>query len=373
MTSNQMMKKLNVVMIGPSLEEKGGMGSVETLILETTPPDVNIEHLSTWDGEHSTLKLFLQASTIFLGKLLTQKVDLVHLHVAERGSVLRKCALAIIAFAFNKPVIMHTHGCEFPQFYTPLPSGIKQLINWVFQHCNYVVVLSKSWQEFYITHCQLQREKVIVLPNPVDIPDEIPQRQHSQPVNFLFLGKINKRKGIYDLLEAFGKLTKEQREQAQIILAGSGEIDQARQVATTLGIENQVQFPGWITPAQRNELLPKADVFLLPSYNEGLPMALLEAMSWGLPVITTPVGGIPEVITDQETGLLVNPGDIEQLRIAMQSLMEDDSLRLSLGCAARKRVEPHDVSHYSEHLFRLYDKAKRRSHKTDQLTTTQKF
>jgi glycosyltransferase involved in cell wall biosynthesis len=83
-------------------------------------------------------------------------------------------------------------------------------------------------------------------------------------------------------------------------------------------------------------------------------MALLEAMSWGLPAITTPVGGIPEVVTHNETGLLVDPGDVQQLTEALQSLIEDESLRLKLGSAARQRVTPLDVKHYSCSLHELY-------------------
>ncbi|MEC4893378.1 MAG: glycosyltransferase family 4 protein [Oscillatoria sp. PMC 1051.18] len=348
------MKKLNVVMLGPGLEEKGGMGSVETLILNTAPSEVKIEHASTWDGESSTLKLFSQAVTFFLGKLLRGKVDLVHIHVAEGGSTVRKSILALIAFAFRKPVIMHAHGCEFHLFYEKLPKLPKIGLNWVWRRCSYIIVLSESWKKFYSDRCGLKPEQVVVLPNPVAIPESIPDRQNSEQVKFLFLGKINQRKGIFDLLQAFAQLPPPQREKAQLILAGSGEIEQATNLAQSLQIDQQILFPGWITKQQCQELLAQADVFLLPSYNEGLPMALLEGMSWGLPAITTPVGGIPELVTDKQTGLLVNPGDITGLKGAMQSLIEDRSWRLQLGKAARDCVAPLDVKIYSRSLFDIY-------------------
>jgi glycosyltransferase involved in cell wall biosynthesis len=111
---------------------------------------------------------------------------------------------------------------------------------------------------------------------------------------------------------------------------------------------------GWIDSDKRNELLLKADLFILPSYNEALPMALLEAMAWGLPVIVTPVGGIPEVVTADENGLLVTPGDIQQLSSAMQSLITNEDLRLRLGDAARASAIEFDVTKYCVNLVNIY-------------------
>jgi glycosyltransferase involved in cell wall biosynthesis len=95
-------------------------------------------------------------------------------------------------------------------------------------------------------------------------------------------------------------------------------------------------------------------VFILPSYNEGLPMALLEAMSWGLPVITTPVGGIPELVISGTNGLLVNPGDIAGLSAALQSLVASEQLRLQLGNAARATVMPFEIGKYFSQLASVY-------------------
>ena len=355
------MKKLKVLMLGPSLEEKGGMGSVESLILDSSPAELQIQHLTIWDGEPSRqssrhrLKVFTWALIIFLGKLLKGQVDILHIHFSERGSTLRLSILTLIAMAFRKPVIMHAHGCEFHTFHASLPQALKQLMNWMLQKCTYLIALSESWKEFYINNCDLTEEQVVVLPNPVEIPENVPDRTNSQQkINIVFLGRIGKRKGVFDLLEAFAKITPEQRAQSELILAGIGQVEQANHLAEKLSLKEHVTFAGWVDPAKRSELLSKADVFLLPSYNEGLPMALLEAMSWGLPVITTPVGGIPEVITHNETGFLVNPGDVQQLAEALQSLIENKSLRLKLGSAARQRVAPLDVRIYSCSLSELY-------------------
>ena len=354
---NKPMPKLKVIMVGPSLEEKGGMGSVQTLIMDSATEEFHLEHISTWDGSPSKLrmvKVFAGSVVTFFGKLLGNQGDIIHIHLAERGSVVRKAIIAFIAWAWGKPVIMHTHGCEFHLFYHNLPKSLQQALNWVLQRCTYLIVLSESWQEFYLSHCGLKPERVIVLPNPVVMPSQVPERGSSDPVRILFLGKINQRKGVFDFLRAFAQLPASLQKRVELILAGSGETEQVLELLESLDINQQVTLPGWVNSQQKEELLAVADIFLLPSYNEGLPMALLEAMSWGLPAITTPVGGIGEVVIHQETGWLVNPGDISSLTQAMKTLIEDVSLRLSLGKAARAKIASFDIKNYSSSLFDLY-------------------
>lgn len=348
-------------MLGPSLQEKGGMGSVGTLIINTVPADVQMEHISTWDGELSR-KSSVNRLTVFIGavfslfwKLLKGEVDLVHIHLAERGSALRKSILILLVRAFGKPVILHAHGCEFHTFHGNLSPVMKRVLNLILRQSSYLIALSESWKDYYMKHCGFKAEQVVVFANPVEIPENVPDRANvNQKINFVSLGRIGKRKGAFDLIEAFAQLTPEQREKSELTLAGIGEVEEAKSLAESLNIKQHINFPGWVDPIGRSELLSKADVFVLPSYNEGLPMALLEAMSWELPVITTPVGGIPEVVTHTKTGLLVNPGDVSQLTEAVQSLIEDESLRVKLGTDARKRILPLDIKVYSRSLYELY-------------------
>ncbi|MDJ0680783.1 MAG: glycosyltransferase [Xenococcaceae cyanobacterium MO_167.B52] len=352
--TKQKKRKLNVFMFGPSLSEKGGMGAVQRQILNGVSEKVTIKHASTWDGKNNTFILFTRALIFFLEKLLKGQVDLVHIHVSEGGSVVRKSILALLAFAFSKPVIMHTHGCEFHLFYNKLPRTIKQLLNKVFQNCACLIVLSKSWKNIYIEQCNLKVNQVKVLYNPVAVPQSVYDRTNLDKITFLFLGKINQRKGIFDLLHALAMLPSVTRNKIRAILAGSGEIEKAEALAKELNIESLVEFPGWVNIKQRDDFLAQANVFVLPSYNEGLPMALLEAMSWGLPVVTTPVGGITEVVTHYKTGLLVQPGSIQELAASMQILIDNESLRLSLGNAARKQASLLDTKNYSHELLNLY-------------------
>ncbi len=347
-------KLLNVVMFGPCLSEKGGMGTVQKHIVRSVTQDIKIKHIATWTGSKNTIVIFLKGLLLFIYKLLRNQVDLIHIHVSERGSFLRKSIIATVAFIFSKPVIMHTHGCEFHIFYDSLPIPLKYLLNKVLQNCACVIVLSESWKQLYQEKCGLSPNKVLVRYNPVVTPEIIPSKVNSEKIVFLILGKVNERKGVFDLLHALSELSPETRKNVELIIAGSGEVDKAIALTKTLDIESLVRFTGWVNYQVRDQLLAEADVFVLPSYNEGLPMALLEAMAWKIPVITTPVGGIPEVIEHNQTGFLVEPGNIKAITASMLSLIEDESLRDKFGKAAYEKASLLDIKNYSKEIHNLY-------------------
>lgn len=357
--SSQGSKQIKAVMLGPTLLQQGGVAAVENLILRYPPTNVEIQHISTHEEGSLARRVmvFVWGLMRFFWQLSSFKIDLVHIHFAERGSAFRKAIALPLALLFRQPVILHAHGSEFHAFYTKLPEWLKQVMAGIFRQCTYLIVLSESWKEFYTTNLGLKSEQVVVLTNPVEMPATIPQRAGKESVNFVFLGRIGQRKGAFDLIRAFSMLPSEQQSKSTLILAGDGEVESARQLIESLNLGERITVLDWINTQQRNELLAKADVFVLPSYNEGLPMALLEAMSWGLSVITTPVGGIPEVVTQSVTGLLVNPGNIQELSDALKLLIEDQNLRLSLGTNARARVAPFDVKNYSLSLGDIYRKA----------------
>lgn len=348
--------KIQVVMLGASLDQNGGIATLEKLILKHTPTAFDIQHITSHD-EGTILhrvKIFGRGLKVLLEKILEGKVDLVHIHLSDGGSALRKAILTLIASLFRKPVIMHAHGAEFHLTYLNLPQWLQRLLSATFRQCICFIVLSKTWKDFYVFNLGLNEKQVFILPNPTELPAQVPSRTNVKKVKLVFFGRIGQRKGAFDLIRAFATLTTELKKCSELILAGDGELVQAQELVESLNLVEYVTFLGWIDAPARDELLAKADVFVLPSYNEGLPMALLEAMGWGLPVLTTPVGGIPELVVSMKNGLLVNPGDLQQLSEALQSLIENEALRLSLGSAARQSVEPFDINTYCERLTEIY-------------------
>jgi glycosyltransferase involved in cell wall biosynthesis len=278
----------------------------------------------------------LKAYLILLWLLATGSVSFMHVHVAMRGSFWRKSLFAATARRFDVPSIFHLHGSEMKTFYDSLSTSRRLNVKRSLERAAAVVVLSESWREFVAEIAPQSR--IHVINNYVTLPHETSSASDSKEFKVLFLGVLGHRKGIYDLLECWPAVV-EKVPGARLLVGGNGEIDAAKDRAASLGVVGSVDFLGWIDGEQKVELLKSADAFVLPSYNEGLPMSVLEAMSWAKPVVTTRVGGIPELITDAKDGLLINAGDQDSLARTLISLGLDSTLRQRLGNAGRARVE----------------------------------
>ncbi|MBN8507445.1 MAG: glycosyltransferase family 4 protein [Burkholderiales bacterium] len=283
------------------------------------------------------LRLAASAWLALLALLLRRRVALVHSHMAMRGSFWRKSLFNATARAFGVPVLAHLHGSEFRQFHAALSPRLQRRVAKEFEACAGVLVLSEAWAAF--VRGVAPRATVTVLPNYVRLP-ALPADAGAAPdggVTGLFLGVIGKRKGVYDLLPALAQALR-QVPGLRLLIGGNGEVERARARSAELGIDRRVEFLGWVSGGRKAELLSSAQFYVLPSHNEGLPMSLLEAMAHGLPVISTRVGGIPELVRDGIDGLLVEPGDVRALTDALVRVGSDDAWRAAAGRSGRERV-----------------------------------
>jgi glycosyltransferase involved in cell wall biosynthesis len=356
--------RVRVLQLGPSLEVRGGVSAVEQLICDYLPPYASIRHVATmkegrWPGKWLT---FAKAVNTLYQALDSIEPTVVHIHFASRGSTLRKVLLAQMVLRARRPLILHAHGGGFDRFHRGLPLQLRRMVNRTLQQANVLITLSSQWRDFYVRECELAPSQVVVLPNPVRLPVRIPDRSTRSKIQFLHLGKLGKGKGSYDLLEAFAALPDDLRRRSRLVLAGNGDVDELRRLAAPLneavgdGAVERVRVLSWISTDERDRLLAESDVFVLPSYVEGVPMSLLEAMAAGLPAITTPVGGIPDVFTHGREGLMVTPGDRTQLTNAMAELIRDKDARLAAGQRAQERARSHDIHTYAQSLAEIYQR-----------------
>ncbi len=247
----------------------------------------------------------------------------VHLHLTARGSALRDCGIIGAALAARCPVLVQLHGAGFERTH----GGA--LFGRMLEHAACIVIPCESMRAW--VRSVARRAHTVCLPTPVSCELQTSSRQNL----VLFLGRMEPAKGIYDLLEAVAALRPAVPD-VRLVCAGDGDRVAVARYAERLGIADAVKFTGWVGPSGKRALLEAAAAFALPSYEEALPVSLLEAMAAGVPSVASAVGGIPEVLVDGVSGFLVAPGDKAKLERALRQLLTERELAGRIGAAARE-------------------------------------
>lgn len=329
---------VRVVMIGTAMGMQGGVSTVVDVLKNAGLFErCNVMYIPTHrdGGVVRKLQVFFLGWCRYIAMLIGGRIGLLHAHTASRASFWRKSMFMLPAFFARVPVILHIHGAEFQVFYEKECSALsRSVVQYIFARADQVVMLSESWLQWVRTTFPTAKAKVI--PNPIVVP-EANTTEVRHPFSLLFLGRLGQRKGVFDLLHAAAELAPRYPD-LRILLGGDGELDAVRDQAKGLGISAHVSLLGWVKGADKARLLKEATIYVLPSYNEGLPMSVLEAMAYGLPVVSTPVGGTPEAVRDGEEGFLVQPGDVRQLAARLDRLLADPDLRVRMGDAALVRA-----------------------------------
>ena len=305
------------------------------------PPAAELRLLDT-RGDGSALSSLGVLSTA-LAQLLQSRwrgeLAGVHVNVAERMSLLRKGAVMGLSRALGVPVLLHLHAAQLHSSYPLMPRPLQALTRWVFSLPQGCVVLGQASRQFVIDQLKVPPERVQVLNNGVPEPSQ-PRRvpAEGQALRVLFVGNLSERKGVSDLLAALAQPGFD-TQRLSVDLAGGGDVEGYRAKALALGLGERVRFTGWIDQAGVAQLMAKADVLVLPSYDEGLPLVILEALANGVAVVCSPVGEIGSVLSHEQHALLVQPGDVTGLGQALQRVLHDAALRQSLEQAGRRLYE----------------------------------
>ncbi len=279
---------------------------------------------------------------VFIIMLMHRQPAVMSLHTSYGNSFYRKLFYLLLARAFKVRVVLHVHPASFFDFYRDGGAIRKWLIELAFHLSDRVVFLSEEQQRKF--NELLAGEKSIVLSNPVEVNAysvlhdgwKINQRQ------ILYLGWIIPSKGVYDLVDALPQVLEEFSD-VKIIFAGNKEVAKLEQYIADRGLAGSAKVVGWVDGIEKIRLLRTSRALILPSYTEGVPNVLLEAMASKLPIITTAVGGIPSILKHQMTSLFVEPGNLDQIADAIKLLVGDDSICTALATSAYKEV----VSKYS--------------------------
>lgn len=324
------MKK--ICMIIPSFSAKGGIASVvngyKGSKLESK---YNLKYIETYCDGGKIKKIWkaIIAYFLFIIQMFFNKPNVVHIHSSFGGSFYRKLPYIYISYFFKVPIINHIHGADFKKFYKDASNKKKYIIKKSYSKCLYIVALSQEWKDqlkLIVPDSKIQIIENYGILNTNGIEE---RKKKSNTFNILFLGFICKRKGCYDIPKIANKVLKE-IPNAKFILAGSGEVENIKQI-TPKEIQENIIYPGWIRDKEKDKLLKEADIFFLPSYNEGMPMAILDAMGYGLPIVSSLVGGIPKIVLNNKNGFLTEPGNIENFSNFLIELLKNDKERKNFG------------------------------------------
>lgn len=272
-----------------------------------------------------------------LAWLASRRPDLLHINVAGRGSTLRKLLMSELAGALRIATIVHLHDYDYAADLARRPAWLRRRITAMFRRARQVIVLGERDRETVEGALGVRAARVVVLHNAVPDPGPPPDRRgRAGPTRLVFLGHLDDRKGVPELLEALSRPALRSRDW-RLVLAGGGELARFRQVIATAGLAELCEVAGWVTHEQAYERCREADIFVLPSHAEGQAMALLEAMAHGLAIVTTPVGAHLEAVEADTEALLVQPGNIDDLTNALCTLIDQPERRMALGAAARQK------------------------------------
>lgn len=284
------------------------------------------------------LTLFARSLVTLVAWCARPGARIVHVHMAARGSMYRKTLVVAVAKAMRRPVVLHVHAGsgDIDAFADRLGRLRRGTIRATFAAADRVLSVSAS--SAATLSARLTDAEIIVVPNAPPEVAAAGARPRREEVEILYLGGFdNPVKGGAVLLEALPELLR-RCPGARVRLAGPGE--------SPGGLPEGVRWEGWLDEAAKERAFAAADLFAMPSLSEGLPVALLEAMARGLPIVASRVGGVPEVATDGVDAVLVEPGDAAELAGRLADLVEDPARRLELGeaaGAAARRLADDDV------------------------------
>ncbi|WP_461638874.1 glycosyltransferase family 4 protein [Labilibaculum euxinus] len=314
---------MKILMVGPGPKTRGGISAVISAYQNSSIwQDFNITWIDTYYDKSVLTKLshFFKGLIAFLYKI--PKADLVHIHLSEPVSAFRKLVFFLVGKLFLKPIILHLHSFDSK---TSVGGRFKSQYRFLFSKADTIIVLSPYWENEVKKNIPNCRTKVIFNPCSKILKLDLPKEKI-----ILFAGTLNQRKGYALLIESFGQIAKKYPDW-KLVFAGNGEIERGKELANKFNISYQTEFLGWISGDEKNEIFSKAMIFCLPSYAEGFPMAILDAYSYGLPVVSTTCGRIDLVLKDNEDILFFEMGNVNALANCLDNLMSNEKLSQKVG------------------------------------------
>lgn len=354
---------MKVIMLGADRSVKGGVSAMVNNLYEAGLSEkINLVYIGTMVDGSSIRKLLKAAQALmkFLAEL--RGADIVHLNMAADASCFRKMIFLTLASAFGKKIVVHHHGGDFVGFYEERCSAkMRERIRRSLNKADLFIVLSEYWRLYF--EKIVTPEKIRVQENCVPIPAKAKQEYSGHQA--VFLGRLCREKGVGELLESAERVRRTIPD-FQLVLGGFWEKGNEELQKKAEELSEFVRCPGWVSAEERERLFAESSVFVLPTWFEGQPVSLLEAMAAGMCTVSSAVGGIPQVLGETESrtlpcgfdgcGVMTAAKDVQMLSEVMIRVLTDEGLRESVGKRARQRTEEkYGMPGYIKRLTEFYD------------------
>ncbi len=301
----------------------------------------------------------------FVYHILFTKYDHVLVFVADGWSFWEKGLMCVLAKKITRSNVIIAPRSGFIINDINAKGKLYNFIKYVFREVDTVICQSKSWKNIFESITDLNHSsKFTIIENVIDFDrykdSTIRNRTSGDKVVILFMAWVSRDKGIYELIDAIQKL-KETTSDFKVLVAGLGkDFDAIAVKIREMELTDQVELKGWVLGNEKLELLEQTDIFVLPTYFDGYPNSLMEAMAAGKACIATKVGSIPDMIEDNENGMLIEKQNTQQLFEKLELLVRDSERRKKLGLKARNKIEtvnaiPVGISKYKK-IFNIDNK-----------------
>ena len=347
--------KFKVLMVGPDRSVKGGISSLVNMYYKLGIDEIcDLKYISTMRDGSKTRKVITALLAYVNFFFSVRNYDIVHVHMSADTSYFRKKLIIKAAVRLTKKVVIHEHCGFFDEFFYKRCTGRqRERVRSIFSSVDKVIVLSDAWKKFYAEN--ICSESMIAVANNNVICSDYVEKEYTDS-NILFLGHITKDKGIIDLITAMAAIVKKIPD-ARLFIGGVGEIEQCRYLLKELDIEDSTEFLGWIGEEEKESYFNKCSIFALPSYYEGMPMSLLEAMAHGMVPVAANVGAIPEILESFDIKLMHSPGDTSELSEIVISLINDTPMKARIGKKSADIIRHHySAENTLENLVSIYEK-----------------
>ena len=345
-----MIRNKRVLVVGSAEESRGGVAEVIRMMKKMPVwEQYHCYWLGTQIQRNYAWKLWYAVKANVMALFIIWRYDIIHFHsVPDKIDLVIKIPIFLLALLGRKKIIMHIHMGNQLKNHTQ-----NELFKWCLRRANLILLLAKKWQSLFHDLYADIKTPTTVLYNACEYVPEVPLEEKENII--IMAAYLNDNKAPDLLLKAWKQIG-HQFPNWKIYMLGNGEVERFEKMAQSLELSDSVKFTGYVVGKEKEDYFRKASIYCMCSYEEGFPMSVLEAWANNICVLTTPVGGLPDVLEDGKNALVFNFGDWQELSKKLSFLIENKKNRQEMAEYSRGLVyQRFSVRELNNEVLQIYE------------------